>query len=337
MSHKNNTIDSYKTSSRQEAAKFILPFVLGFIVALIIWFVWLFPQYEGEDEVDVNFVMSVLFLIILLVESTIAVIIIYLTYKNKVVKMRPKSSYKIENIKDFLIAQEQYRNGNYEYETIKSEEDIIKAHENGKKIVFTARKTEEKVIMWIGMVFLTIGLIISIILATMISGIQFKIITFIAGNSVFGSIGAAFFLPNFIKLRRLPRSFFVLDKQGIVYRRIWGGIKAYYWKELDLKIYSVKTTMRTLAVLKTEFPPSVEIHVILPNEAILKFNLEKYHLDEFLSFEKLRRDLKSNVELSKAQKYFIAVEKRKHTLYLVGMTFKHYFNYGKKELENNSD
>ncbi len=332
MSYKNNTIDVYR-DLRREGAKSILPYALGFLVALVIWLIWLSLQYEVDDEIDADLIISIFFLIILLVEIPIAVIKIYLTYRNKVVKMRPKSAYKLENINDFLIAQEQYRSGNYEYETIKSEEDIIKAHKIGKKIVFTARKTEEKVLMWIGSIFLIFGLIISIISSTMISNIQYKIITFIETliivNSVFGCIGAIFLLPNFIKLKRLPRSFFVLDRQGIVYRRILGGIMAYSWKELDLKILSVKTIMRTLLVLKTEFPQSVEIHVILPNGSALKFDPEKYHLDEILSFEKLLQDLNSNSELSKSQKYLIAKEKRNQTLHLVSMTFKYYFDYGK--------
>ncbi len=77
--------------------------------------------------------------------------------------------------------------------------------------------------------------------------------------------------------------------------------------------------------------------MILPNGSALKFKPEECHLDEFLSFEKLIEDLKSKSELSKAQKYLIALEKRNYTLYLVSMTFNHYFDYGKKELENNSD
>ncbi len=333
MSYKNNTPDSYIRSSGKGVAKYIVPFIVGFLVAIFIWAGWLFPQIEGEGEVevDVNFVMTGFFIIILLVEIPIAGIVIYFTYRNKVVKMKPESAYKIENINDYLQAHERYQGGNYEYETIKSEEDIIKAHENGKKIVFTARKSGEKILIWMGIAFFIIGLIISIASLTFEIDIEFKIIAFSISLSIPGAIGAIFFLPNFIRLKRLPRSFFVLGREGIVYRRIWGDIRSYSWKELDLKIYSVKTIIKTLALLKTELFQTIEIHMILPNGAILKFEPEEYHLDEILSFDKLKAELKNSV-LSRSHKYMITLKNRNLTLYMVSKTFKHYFDSGKKEL-----
>lgn len=319
---------SYKKKTPEEA-KYIIPFLVGLIIAVSIWYGWQISQIEGEVEDDFNIDMRMLFIILLLVEVSIAVIEIYFTYRYKVVKMKPKSSYKIENINDYLQVHEQYQKGNYKYETIKSEFDIVKAYESGKKIVFTARKSGEKGLIWIGIGFFIIGLIASIIFLTF----EIDLIGFSISLSIFGTIGAIFFLPNFIRLKRLPRSFFVLGREGIVYRRIWGDIRSYSWKELDLKFYSVKFSIGKF--LKTEFPPTLEIHVILPNSAILKFEAESYHLDEILSFDKLKAELK-NSELSRSEKYLEAKLKKNLTIYLVGKTFEYYFDSGKKDLPSNS-
>ena len=100
------------------------------------------------------------------------------------------------------------------------------------------------------------------------------------------------------------------------------------------EIYNVKTIDRSFG-LKTEFPPTLEIHVILPNGAILKFKAEEYHLDEILSFDKLKAELK-NSELSRSHKNLKTLENRNLTFYLVSKTFKYYFDSGKRDLPSNS-
>lgn len=335
MSYKSSTPDSFTRSSRKEIAKYIIPFSIGFIVALFIWMGWLSPQISDESETNVGFVMSGLFVIILLVEIPIAAIVIYLTYRNRVLKMKAQSTYKMGNVNEYLQAYEQFQEGKYEFETIKSGEDIEKAYENGKKIVFTRRKSGEKAFIWIGILFILIGLIISIVFFTLEIGIEFKLIVISIVMSILGIIGIISFFPSYIKLKRLHRSFFVLGHEGIVYRRIWGGIRSYSWKELDLKIYTVKTTMSTMVVLKTEFPPTVEIHIILPNKAIIIFDPEKFHLSEIISFDKLIAVMK-NSDLTRSAKYMIAQKNKSLTLYLVAKAFEHYFDSGKNRL-NNSD
>jgi len=125
----------------------------------------------------------------------------------------------------------------------------------------------------------------------------------------------------------------VLGREGIVYRRIWGDVRSYSWKELNLKIYSAKTSF--VVLFKTESEPTPEIHVILPNSAILKFKAEEYHLDEILSFDKLKAELK-NSELSRSHKNLKTLENRNLTFYLVSKTFKYYFDSGKRDLPSNS-
>jgi len=208
-----NTWDSYKKRI-PEANKYIIPFLVGLIVALFIWMGWVFSQIEGEDE-KINIDIRMLFIILLLVEIPIAVIEIYFTYRYKVVKMKPKSSYKIENINDYLQAYEQYQKGNYKYETIKSEFNIVRAYESGKKIVFTARKSGEKGFIWFGISFIIIGFIIGVVSLPIDSEIEFKVISFSIAFSIFGAIGAIFSIPNFIRLKRLPRSFLCWVEKGL--------------------------------------------------------------------------------------------------------------------------
>jgi len=55
--------------------------------------------------------------------------------------LKEDSKLQENNIDDYITLQEQFRSGNYEYETLRSKEDIFRAYEVGKKIVFTARRS----------------------------------------------------------------------------------------------------------------------------------------------------------------------------------------------------
>lgn len=234
--------------------------MFGLVVAPIIW-------------VFISRELIVLMLLMIIIECVIVIIEIFFAYRIKVVKMRPKSSYDLGDISVYLKVQEQYRNGVYEYGTIKTRADIIKVHKKGKKIVFTAKKS---------------------------------------------------------------KSFFVVDQQGIVYSKKLVGLRAYSWKELDLKIYRVKTVMRT-AFSKIEFPfDSMVIHVILPNAAILKFDPEKYDLREFLSIEKIGENLDAILKLGREYNNALTLESREYLFYLISMTFRFYFEFGKLKLDDDS-
>ncbi|MFX1427061.1 MAG: hypothetical protein ACFFBE_11460 [Promethearchaeota archaeon] len=318
--------DSYEKKIPEEA-KYIIPFLVGLGIAVSIFSAWFFSLTEGEVPEDFSLVMMLLFISILVVEVPIAVIVISLTYRYKVVKMKPTSSYKIENIYDYLLAHEQYQKGNYEYETIKSEKDIINAYENGKKIVFTEQSSGEKGPMWLGIVFWIVGIVVTTIMGLMIANINMEFLWIFLSISIswFSGIGAIFFLPNYISLKRLPRSFFVLGKEGIVYRRKWGDIRSYSWKELDLKIYTI-TRIPMVYWGKMEIPPTPEIHVILPNHAKLRFKADSFRLDEFLSFDKVKAELMNlDTRYSLLSRSEIHLETRKFILYLVGKTFEYYF------------
>lgn len=57
MSYKKHTPDSYR---RVPGAKYIIPFLVGLIVALFIWMDWLFSQAVGDIKDDFNFALTVL-------------------------------------------------------------------------------------------------------------------------------------------------------------------------------------------------------------------------------------------------------------------------------------
>jgi len=56
--------------------------------------------------------------------------------------LKEDSKLQENNIDDYISLQEQFRSGNYEYETLRSKEDIFRAYEVGKKIVFTAKRSQ---------------------------------------------------------------------------------------------------------------------------------------------------------------------------------------------------
>lgn len=335
-----------KVNSRFEQNKLILPFVIGLLIAILIYPIWLFIYMQGEGDFDSEYAIIMLPLILLVVEVSIGIIEIVLVYRARVVKMSPKSSYDIGNINDYIMLQEHFRNGNYEYETIRSKEDIFRAYEVGKKIVFTAHKSGERLLIWIGIIFSILGFIISLIVVFNLvmvfrfEDVSFYIITFTITNALCTGIGAAFFVPNFLRYKRLPRSFFILAPEGVVYRRIWGGVKSYSWKELDLKVYSVTTTMSLSGFLKTELPPTVEIHIILPNGSRLKFKPDYYNLSKFLTLKKFKEKLKERSKTERIKRYRIAslvLETKNFVIALVATAFKHYFDVAKGEYETNSE
>lgn len=329
MSYRKNR-DSYTTSSRQEAARAVLPYLGGFILGLIIWMVWLFSIYMNSvDDIDTNYVMILMLIIILIVEIPIIVLKSYLAYKNRVIKMRPKSSYDIGNIDEYLEVVENYRSGNYEYETIKSEESIIDSHERGKMIVFTAIPLGEKVLIWLG-IGLAIFLIVLVgIIAVINSNDLFlTMLSLIIVSSVAIIVGGSISIPNIVKLVRLKRSFFILAPRGIVYMRKWGGIRAYSWKELDLKMYAVQSSMKSFGIT-TLVSESSQFNIVLPNEAILKFKPDEYSHNEYISFEKLSERIGAEQNIPKSYKFLLFSNLKKAINILIGLSFKYYYDFGK--------
>lgn len=276
-------IDTSKISKWEEN-KLKVPFVIG----LITWFILflslaLYTLLGGESSFTEVFMYILIYSLLIVGVPTVIIGIVFV-YIVKVVKMRPESSYEIRNINDYIKLQELYRSGDYEYETIRSKEDLFVAYKMGKKIVFT--RPNSKALIWVGLVLIFIGLIIGIILELIIDvNLEIiRLIAFIIPFAIFGGIGALFFIPGILYYIRSPRTFFILAPEGIVYRKNWGDVRSYSWKELELHVYTRTITMRSMySKNKYELPPTLEVHIFLPNGSRLKFCPGEYNLSEFLN------------------------------------------------------
>jgi len=291
-----------------ERTKFNLPFAFGLLIWAIVWMI-LFYSIDFSTE---SLFSSLIFSSIIVGVPTVIFEIVFV-YVVKVVKMKPKSSYNIGNINDYISLQERFRSGNYEYKTIKSMKDIMEANERGEKFVFTARSFSEIINYLFGSIFTITMIVGAIILFAVSYSLNFPLeaigyqilLLFLA--FVFASI---FILPAIFRSRRLPRSFFILAPEGIVYRSILSGVMSYSWKELDFKAYSVKTTLYGPLFTKIELPGGPQLHIILPNGSRFRFKPHDYNLEEFGSDEKLNGNIISPIVL-------------------VIMAFKYYFDAAK--------
>jgi len=82
----------------------------------------------------------------------------------------------IENLDDYILRFQMYQEGNYEYGTLTSPEDVKYAIESGKKVVFLKSKTVPKMMVITGSVFIILGLILGIIISVFTP--EYWIITF---------------------------------------------------------------------------------------------------------------------------------------------------------------
>jgi hypothetical protein len=282
---------------------------------------------------DANYAMIMMLIIILIVEIPIIALMSYLTYRKRVVKMHPKSSYEIDRTRNYMREVHNYRTGNYEYETIKTEKDVIDAHEKGKIIVFTSIPAGEKAIIWIGLIIMAVMMVIITIIAIVAeSDIGFRILMISIGYMIAITIGGVIFIPNIVKLKRLKRSFLILAPEGIIYRRKWGGIRAYSWKELGLNLYRVKSQMKSL-LGSIDLPESAQFNVILPNGAALIFKPEEYSHNEFFSLEKLTQNVNQMNEVSKAARYTFISKARRAATALIAVAFEYYHELGKLDMD----
>ena len=66
----------------------------------------------------------------------------------------------LENLDEYILEFQNYREGNYDYGTLTTKNDITKAIENGKKIVFLKNKSEGKIYLTLGGALIFFGLIV---------------------------------------------------------------------------------------------------------------------------------------------------------------------------------
>ncbi len=209
----------------------------------------------------------------------------------------------MDNLDDYVLSVQNYKEGNYEYETITSILDVIKAIESGKKFVFLEVGAISLII--VGFVFFILVLILTTIFYYfMYISLGFILFTFFFFLLLFGifaiPILKIFIIPGFLMLRT---PFIVLGAEGIVYKLKTGGIKGFNWEEISMDV------VEETSDLKLNSMSSFQIYFSMPNSDFFNFGAGDYSLKEF-------PDIKQ-IGCGKAKALFL-------------FTFVNYYNYGKK-------
>ena len=172
-----------------------------------------------------------------------------------------ETQIRMDNLDDYILSFQNYKEGNYEYETITSQNDVREAVENGKKFVFTIAGAKIELIF--GLIFISIGLIITLSLYAFvgIEAFTFDLSIFMISLLpifVFAPLGLRFLIPGLWKLRP---NFIVLGAEGIVYKKR-GAIKSCKWKDISMDIVE-----KTSEISKSNFKV---IYISMPNGDFLK-------------------------------------------------------------------
>jgi len=172
-----------------------------------------------------------------------------------------ETQIRMDNLDDYILSFQNYKEGNYEYETITSQNDVREAVENGKKFVFTIAGAKIELIF--GLIFIYIGLIITLSLYAFvgIEAFTFDLSIFmirLLPIFVFAPLGLRFLIPGLWKLRP---NFIVLGAEGIVYKKR-GAIKSCKWKDISMDIVE-KTSEISKSNVKV-------IYISMPNGDFLK-------------------------------------------------------------------
>lgn len=207
----------------------------------------------------------------------------------------------MDNIDDYILSFQNYKEGNYKYETITSQNDVLKAIENGKKFVFLETGAKQGFIL--GLIFLSIGLIITLILYYFINDIFLTLPLLTIGISLIPFL--FFAIPGFrfliFGLWRLRTAFIVLGAEGIVYKLKTGGIKGFEWKKISMDIVEETSELTSIT--------SKVIYISIPNGDFFNFGRGDYTYKEFPDRKQIGRN--------QADALFF-------------LTFLNYYNYGKR-------
>jgi hypothetical protein len=225
----------------------------------------------------------------------------------------------MDNLDDYILSFQNYKDGNYEYETITSLVDIEKAIESGKKFVFL--ETSAKIYIIIGFILIFVGLIIALILYIVFYHIFLTfdpfivIILILIPFLIFDIIGLRMLISGFWKLRT---TFIVLGAEGIVYKLKRGGVKGFNWEEISIDFYrtgveitweGTKELIDSIYASNITSIDSFLIYISMPNGDLIDFGQGDYTMREFPD--------KKQIGHGKANALFL-------------LTFLNYYNYGKK-------
>ncbi len=169
----------------------------------------------------------------------------------------------MENLDEYILEFQNYQEGSYDYGTLTREEEITKAIENGKKIVFLRNKVPAKITIILGGAFIVFGLIGGIILADIQPDLRKDNYFFWIFFGSFGTFGLVVMVCG---LFGILKSFLVLGQEGIVYKLGVGSIKGFKWEDISLGV-------------DTRW--NIQIHISMPNGDFFKILLGDYCSKEF--------------------------------------------------------
>jgi hypothetical protein len=219
----------------------------------------------------------------------------------------------MENLDEYILRYQQYKKGNYEYDTINSPYDVKRIVESGKRIVFIGNNRSAIWLFGIGLLYLIIGLIVEIIffLNSLSLPIEFRLYAILYNIFLLIIIvGIPFIFFLMLGLWYMRKRFIVLGSEGLVYKLRSGGVKGYSWKDVNVDFYNYSFIKQPLleGTVKT-----VKIHIFMPDGYILKVEPDNY----------LCKEIPMN-------KFFIILSPDLLTkIGLFMLLFNFYSNYGK--------
>lgn len=168
----------------------------------------------------------------------------------------------MENLDEYILRFQQYKEGNYEYNPITSFYDVKKLVEHGKKIVFIGSKVDS--LVW----FTLIGILL---IAGLISGLAINSFHWFVFTALLLFIGIPCIIFFFLGLWKLRTRFMVLGPEGIAYKLRNRRVKGYNWADIMMDFYNLSFV---------RYSNSFKIHIFMLNGDLIKVELDDYSCKE---------------------------------------------------------
>jgi len=226
---------------------------------------------------------------------------------------------RMDNLDDYILSVQNYKNGNYEFEIITSPDDVKKAIESEileevKKAVESGKKfvcIEEgsagffvlgafSISVWILYELLTE--LFSGMLSFPIKSLPGPLLLSVAMFIVFVSLGL-YFIGLEILLLRKP--FIVLGAEGIVYKLRTGDIKGFNWEDVSMDFFEL---------LDKYGHYKISIRILLPGSVIKLGHEGRFYTSKQFPNKKLN-----------------GIDFASHYLFLIFITYYNYGKYGEFE------
>jgi hypothetical protein len=184
-------------------------------------------------------------------------------------------------IEEYLETYENYKSGNYDYETIHDPEGVLEAVKNGKKLVLGIREG--------GKFFIFMILLITLFVIT-ISAFERNIVLMLI------LAASLLIIPSLIIV--LFERFFVFGLEGFVYKRRGHRVKFIDWKDV-VKINTLESEI-SKSRFSNFFPKEIDTTYIHLYEKRIVINPMSFKLNEFKS---------GNIKITRSDLAVIMIQK----------------------------